>query len=87
MTQTPDSGITTSLSPMEQPMQITVNLFATFREGRFDTASQGYPEGTAVRGVVAELRIPERELGIVLVNGRHAEMGHRPAAPACWRPP
>ena len=55
-------------------MQITVNLFATFREGRFDTAATHYPEGTAVRGVVAELHIPERELGIVLVNGRHAAM-------------
>jgi len=38
-------------------MTITVKLFATYRAGRFKVEEQDYPAG----------------IGIILVNGRHAE--------------
>jgi molybdopterin converting factor small subunit len=56
-------------------MQITVKLFAMFRSGRFKAEAREYPAGTPCRQVVLDLGIPEAELGIVLVNGRHAALG------------
>jgi molybdopterin converting factor small subunit len=55
-------------------MQITVKLFATFRVGRFKAEDRSYPDGTACRQVVADVGLKEEELGIVLVNGRHAAL-------------
>lgn len=55
-------------------MQITVKLFATFRVGRFKERQQDVAPGTACRQIVAELGLTEEELGILLVNGRHAEL-------------
>ncbi len=55
-------------------MHITVKLFATFRLGRFKVDEREVPEGTDVAQIVRELELAEAELGIVLVNGRHAEL-------------
>jgi molybdopterin converting factor small subunit len=55
-------------------MQITVKLFATFRNGRFKADVREYPAGTVCRQIVADMEIREEELGIVLVNGRHAQL-------------
>jgi molybdopterin synthase sulfur carrier subunit len=55
-------------------MQITVKLFATFRVGRFKAEDRNYPEGTDCRHIVADVGLKEEELGIVLVNGRHAPL-------------
>ena len=55
-------------------MQIMIKLFATFRIGRFSTETRQYPAGTTVAQVVGELRIPEQELGILLVNSRHVPL-------------
>ncbi|HTZ18034.1 MAG TPA: MoaD/ThiS family protein [Dissulfurispiraceae bacterium] len=54
-------------------MNITINLFATLRKDRFDSARQEYPSGTNVRHVLSILLIPESEAAIIFVNGRHAE--------------
>lgn len=56
------------------PMHLTVKLFAGFRAGRFDATQLERPEGTTVRAVVDELRLPHDEIGILLVRGRHAEL-------------
>jgi len=56
-------------------MKITVKLFASFRVGRFKEEIRDYPAGTACGAVVADVGIAEGELGIVLVNGRHAPVG------------
>lgn len=56
-------------------MQITVKLFATFRNNRFKTAGQEHPEGTACREVMLALGLTEEEIGVVMVNGRHAVLG------------
>ncbi len=53
-------------------MQITIKLFATFRAGRFDVETRRMEPGATVAKAIEELRIPRRELGIVLVNSVHA---------------
>ena len=53
-------------------MQITIKLFATFREGRFSIKQKDIAPETDIKKIVDELKIPEEELGIILVNSRHA---------------
>jgi molybdopterin synthase sulfur carrier subunit len=60
-------------------MKLTVKLFATFRQGRFDVAELEREAGSTVGSLVDELRIPRQEIGIVLVKGRHADLDHQPA--------
>lgn len=55
-------------------MQVTVKLFATFRNGRFKTELQELPEGTECRRVVLALGLTEEEIGIIMINGRHGEL-------------
>jgi molybdopterin converting factor small subunit len=51
---------------------VTVKLFAMFRNGRFKVAEFDYPDGTTCRQIVARIGLSEEELGVVMVNGRHA---------------
>ena len=60
-------------------MQLTVKLFATFRQGRFEVARLDRPEGSTLGSLLDDLAIPRVELGILLVQGRHAELDDRPA--------
>lgn len=55
-------------------MKVTIKLFATFRVGRFKVEERELPEGTTCGKVVADVGLTEDELGIVLVNGRHASV-------------
>jgi len=57
-------------------MQITVRLFATLRTNRFKEETFHYPAGTQVRKVVEDLKIPPKELALVLVNGQNASLDH-----------
>lgn len=57
-------------------MHITVKLFASFRNERFKVAQQERPEGTDCRKIVLELGLTEEEIGIILVNSRHATLDH-----------
>ncbi len=54
-------------------MQVTVKLFANFRVGRFVTATQEYPLGSCVADVISNLQIPIGEIGMIMLNNRHAE--------------
>jgi len=63
-------------------MQLTVKLFATFRQGRFEIAELERPEGSTLGTLLDDLSIPRRELGFVLVQGRHAELEQVPPAGA-----
>lgn len=54
-------------------MRVTVKLFATFRKGRFDAEVREVPPGTTVAKIVKDVRLPEREIAILLVNSRHAD--------------
>lgn len=55
-------------------MLVIVKLFATFRNGRFKVAQQEHPSGTDCRTVTLCLGLTEGEIGVVLVNGRHAPL-------------
>ncbi len=55
-------------------MQITVKLFATFRNVRFKLDRQEFRTGTDCRTIVLGLGLKEEEIGVVLVNGRHATL-------------
>lgn len=55
-------------------MQITVKLFANFRNNRFKDALQTVAPDTTVGAIVAELGISEDELGVILINGRHGRL-------------
>ncbi len=54
-------------------MKITVKLFASFRTGRFDIETGDYPAGTTVADVADTLKLPQSELGIMMVNSRHVK--------------
>lgn len=54
-------------------MKITVKLFATFRVGRFAEETRDYPPGTRVGDIIKEINIPEKEVGMIMLNNRHAE--------------
>lgn len=58
-------------------MNVTVKLFATFRVGRFKVEERVYPPGTTCREIIAEVGLTEDELGIILINGRHAALDVR----------
>jgi molybdopterin converting factor small subunit len=56
-----------------ETLKINVKLFATFRVGRFVAEKREYPVGTRIVDIIRELRIPEPEIGIIMLNSRHAE--------------
>ena len=55
-------------------MQITVKLFAMFRNDRFKVAQQEFSEGSDCRAIVRGLALTESEIGVVMLNGRHAAL-------------
>ena len=55
-------------------MNITIQLFATFRNDRFKESLMQFPDNSTLGQVVAKLGITVGEVGMVLVNGRHASM-------------
>ena len=57
-------------------MKIMIELFATFRVGRFKKEHREYQVGSTFRQVIADVGIIEAELGMALVNGRHTPMEH-----------
>ena len=61
-------------------MQVTVKLFATFRNGRFKIEEQDLPEGTDCLRVVLDLGLTEAEIGVIMINGRHGALDQKLAA-------
>ena len=55
-------------------MNVTVKLFASFRAGRFDIETGNYPAGTTVADVADSLKLPQSELGIIMINNRHVKL-------------
>lgn len=62
------------LLSLELLMQITLKLFATFRNGRYKAAEKEISAGTDCRAIVLGLKLTEEEIGIVLINGRHGTL-------------
>jgi molybdopterin converting factor small subunit len=54
-----------------------VKLFASFRDGRFKEKEWGYVDGITVGGILEALNINKKEVGVLLVNFRHAETDYR----------
>lgn len=52
-------------------MEITVKLFAHFRDGRFKVEARHIPPGTSVGDIVDSLSIPREEVGVLMINSRH----------------
>jgi molybdopterin synthase sulfur carrier subunit len=61
-------------------MQITVKLFAFFRENRFKIEVWEIGEGTTVGDIVDTLAINREEVGVLMINSRHSEFSAEPAA-------
>ncbi|NOQ51184.1 MAG: molybdopterin synthase sulfur carrier subunit [Desulfuromonadales bacterium C00003093] len=55
-------------------MKVNVKLVGAFRLGRFKEESRDYRSGTRIQDVLDSLQLPEQILGIVLINGVHAEL-------------
>jgi molybdopterin converting factor small subunit len=55
-------------------MRITVKLFASFRTGRFSVEEREYPEGMTIGQVADDISLPREEIGIIMVNSRHAKL-------------
>lgn len=61
-------------------MQLTVKLFAYFRDNRFRQTLIDYPEGTTVEEIIRSLGIDIDEVGITMINSRHCSLQQVPAA-------
>ena len=60
-------------------MELTIRLFANFRDGRFREAAKVYEPGTTVGAIVDGLGIPRGEVGVLFLNGRHTEFEVAPS--------
>lgn len=57
-------------------MVVEVRLFATFREGRFDTKKLELPEGSSLSVLLEHLKIPDKLVKVLIVNGLSATTEH-----------
>lgn len=53
---------------------LEVRLFATFREGRDKIIWMEHTTGMTGYDIIGPLGIPEEEIAIFLVNGRHSKL-------------
>lgn len=59
--------------PACDSIHVGVKLFAMFRVGRFVSETRCYPAGTRIVDIIRGLEIPEPEIGIIMLNAKHAE--------------
>lgn len=57
---------------MEEKNTVEVRLFATFRENREKIVFLKINEYPTLRDILSHLKINEKEIAIILVNGRHS---------------
>lgn len=55
-------------------MQLTVKLFAYFRDNRFKTRPMEFPAGTTVEEIIRAVGVPLDEVGVTMINSRHCEL-------------
>lgn len=60
-------------------MQLTVKLFAYFRDNRFKQQRMEFPGGTTVEDIIRSLGVPLDEVGVTMINSRHCELSQVPA--------
>jgi molybdopterin converting factor small subunit len=57
-------------------MVVEVRLFATLREGRFNTREVELPEASSLKSLLEGINIRDEEVGILLINGNNARGEH-----------
>jgi len=59
-------------------IEVTIKLFAQYREGRFKVEKKIYPSDITTGEVVKDIDINEEEIpiGVLMVNGRHVGKEH-----------
>lgn len=55
-------------------MRLTVKLFASLRDGRFDEREMDAPEGAVIGDLSAMIGVKSEEMAVIFVNNRHAEL-------------
>ena len=55
-------------------MKIKIDLIASLSVGRFETATRSYPHSESVKQVIEDLDLPEKSIGVILINGKHASL-------------
>ena len=55
-------------------MKIKIKLFATLRDNRDKILEIEYKVGTEIRKIISDLNIDEKDVAILLKNGRSAKM-------------
>lgn len=70
-------------------MRVTVKLYASLQNGRFEEEVRDVPEASPVRRILADLGIAAAQVGILLVDGRHGKPDDvlRPDASVALFPP
>jgi sulfur carrier protein ThiS len=59
-------------------MQLTVKLFAYFRDNRFKQQLMEFPDNTSVEEIILSLGVPVDEVGVTMINSRHCQLGQIP---------
>lgn len=59
-------------------IDITVKLFAYFRDDRFKIQTMNIKKGTTVGDIVDSLNIDREEVGVLMINSRHTEFENEP---------
>jgi len=56
-------------------INITIKLFAQYREGRFKIENRSYPKNSTIEDVLVdiELDLKKYPVGVLMVNGRHVQ--------------
>lgn len=59
-------------------MQLTVKLFAYFRDNRFKQQQMVFSADTTVEDIILALGVPLDEVGVTMINSRHCELNQVP---------
>ncbi len=59
-------------------MQLTVKLFAYFRDNRFKRQVLEFSDGATVEDIIRSLDIDIKEVGVIMINSRHCTLGQIP---------
>nr|WP_321468678.1 MoaD/ThiS family protein [uncultured Desulfobulbus sp.] len=59
-------------------MQLTVKLFAYFRDNRFKQQLMEFPADTSVEDIIRAVGVPLDEVGVTMINSRHCELSQLP---------
>jgi hypothetical protein len=63
----------------EDRVLLTVKLYGTFRQGRFDVAQIARAPGASIGAILQDLGLPRDGVGKVMVDDRVADLAYRPA--------